>query len=496
MLEKIKRLGAETALYGVSTILGRFLTFLLTPVYTHFLLPGDLGTVAIVFAYIAFFNVIYAYGMEGAFMKYVSTLEMGSRKQNFTLPLVAVTLTSTLLTGGIVLNAEGIANLIGVPERHFSVIPMAGWILLLDAIAVIPFASLRMEHKARMFVTIRVASIALNVALNVVLLIPLKMGVEAIFISGVASSAFSLVLLLPHVLKNISFEWVPGLFRALLRFGIPSVPAGLASMMIQVVDRPIMQSLAGDAAVGVYQANHRLGIFMMLVVSMFDFAWRPFFLSHASEPDAKNLFARVLTYFCLLGATILVVLSLFLADLVTAPIFAGYPILAQPYWVGLGVIPPILLGYLFLGIYNNLMAGVYIEKKTSVLPLVTFAGASVNIGANYLLIPRFGLMGGAYALLLAYAVMAATMYLITRRFYPLPVEWGRIGKIAFSAAATLLLWWAVDAGSLHLLWKGFLLLLFIGSMFASKFFIPSELRVLSRIFARQTPPPVSGPGDR
>jgi O-antigen/teichoic acid export membrane protein len=492
MLEKVKRLGTETALYGVSTILGRFLTFLLTPVYTHFLLPDDLGTVAIVFSYIAFFNVIYAYGMEGAFMKYVSTLEMGNKKQTFTLPLVTVTLSSTLLTALILLNAEGIARLIGVPDRHLSVVPMAGWILLLDAIAVIPFASLRMEHRARTFVAIRVAGIALNVALNVILLIPLRMGVEAIFISGVVSSAFSLALLLPHVLRNLSLERGPGLLRALLRFGLPSVPAGLASMMIQVVDRPIMQSIAGDAAVGMYQANHRLGIFMMLVVSMFDFAWRPFFLSHAGEPDAKSLFARVLTYFCLAGATILVVLSLFLGDIVTAPIIGGYPILARPYWVGLGVVPPILLGYFFLGIYNNLMAGVYIEKKTAVLPLVTFAGAGVNIAANYALIPRFGLMGGAYALLTAYLVMAAMMYLITRRFYPLPIEWGRVGKIALPTAAVLALAWLVDAGPLQLLWKGALVLAFAASMFVLKFFTPSELRILSRLFSRQPAPPGTG----
>jgi O-antigen/teichoic acid export membrane protein len=492
MLEKVKRLGTETALYGVSTILGRFLTFLLTPVYTHFLLPDDLGTVAIVFSYIAFFNVIYAYGMEGAFMKYVSTLEMGNKKQTFTLPLVTVTLSSTLLTALILLNAEGIARLIGVPDRHLSVVPMAGWILLLDAIAVIPFASLRMEHRARTFVAIRVAGIALNVALNVILLIPLRMGVEAIFISGVVSSAFSLALLLPHVLRNLSLERGPGLLRALLRFGLPSVPAGLASMMIQVVDRPIMQSIAGDAAVGMYQANHRLGIFMMLVVSMFDFAWRPFFLSHAGEPDAKSLFARVLTYFCLAGATILVVLSLFLGDIVTAPIIGGYPILARPYWVGLGVVPPILLGYFFLGIYNNLMAGVYIEKKTAVLPLVTFAGAGVNIAANYALIPRFGLMGGAYALLTAYLVMAAMMYLITRRFYPLPIEWGRVGKIALPTAAVLALAWLVDAGPLQPLWKGTLVLAFVASMFVLKFFTPSELRILSRLFSRQPAPPGTG----
>jgi O-antigen/teichoic acid export membrane protein len=488
MFDKIKRLGTETAVYGISTILGRFLTFILTPIYTYFLTPSDLGIVATVFAYIAFFNVIYSFGMEGAFMKYVSTLEIGNRKQNFTIPLVAVTLTSTLLSVAIGAFSAPLARLTGVPAVHGSVISMAGWILLLDAISVIPFASLRMERQARTFVTIRVVGITVNVLLNILFLTKLHMGVEGIFLAGIVSSAFVLVLLLPHVLKNLSFEWTESLLPALLRFGLPSVPAGLASMMIQVVDRPILKSLSGDAAAGIYQANYRLGIFMMLIVSMFDFAWRPFFLTHAPDPDARKLFARVLTYFCLIATAVFLVLTLFLRDIVTLPLFWGYSLLARPYWAGLWVVPPVLLGYLFLGVYNNFMAGVYIEKRTNVLPGLTFTGAAVNVAANYLLIPRFGMVGAAAATFLAYFIMAVVAYFVVHRFYPVPYEWGRVVKIVFSAALVVVLWLLVRAGAFEMLWKIFLVLLFVGLMFLMKFFDRAELRILSDLFSRKVPP--------
>lgn len=494
MRDKIKRLGTETAVYGVSTILGRFLTFLLTPVYTHFLSTSDLGVVATVYAYIAFFNVIYAYGMEGAFMKYVSTLEVGTKKLNFTLPLVAVTFTSTIFTGIILVFSAPLGTLAGVPGEHLSIISMSGWILLLDSVAVIPFASLRMERKAGSFVRIRLAGIVLNVLMNILLVTRLGMGVEGIFISGIASSAFVLLLLLPHVLRNLSFGWVPSLLPALLRFGLPSLPAGLASMMIQVVDRPILKALAGDATVGIYQANYRLGIFMMLLVSMFDFAWRPFFLTHARDEDARPLFARVFTYFCLIGATVFVFLTLFLPDIVTAPILWGRSIIAEPYWPGLGVVPPVLLGYLFLGVYNNFLAGVYIEKKTRILPVITIGGALVNIGANYLLIPRMGMMGAAVATLLAYCIMAAWLFARVRQFYPVPYEWGRILKIVGTGSAVIGLWWAVDGGAYEILWKIALQIAFFGLLVLMRFFVPSELTALLRLFRLRTSPPAV-PGD-
>jgi O-antigen/teichoic acid export membrane protein len=495
MFEKIKRLGTETAIYGISTILGRFLTFILTPIYTHFLVPGDLGLVATVYSYIAFFNVIYGYGMEGAYMKYVSTLEIGDRKANFTVPFASVAVTSVGLTLLILWQCASLAKLIHVPENLTVLIRYSGWILLLDSLTIIPFASLRMEGKAKRFVTIRLASILLNVALNILFLLRFQMGVEGIFLSGVLSSGFTVLLLLPHTLSRLTSTVPPGLLPALLRFGLPSVPAGLASMMIQVIDRPILEALSGKAVVGVYQASYRLGIFMMLIVSMFDFAWRPFFLSHAKDEDARPLFARVLTYYCLITTALLLALSFFLGDIVTLPIFAGRAIIAQPYWGGLVIVPVVLFGYLFLGVYNNLLAGIYIEKKTGYLPAVTLAGAAVNVLANFALIPLWGIMGAAAATLAAYAVMAGVLYLVVRKIYPVPYEWARIIKIGVAAAIAFSLYWYVTPRIPGFIWKLALLCLFIALMYFMKFFVPSEVKILTQLFSRQPQSPASTPSD-
>lgn len=484
MLEKIKRLGKETAIYGVSTILGRFLTFILTPIYTHVLLPEDLGVVATVYSYIAFLNVVFGYGMESAYMKYRSTLELADEKKTFTVPFISVAVTSLVFSGIISAAASPIGSLIALSARYTGLIVYSAGILLLDSVAIIPFASLRMEGRPYRFAAFRLLNIIVNVVCNCVFLFVYHMGVEGIFLSGLISSALTLIVLVPTIIDHLSVQWSRPLFRALLAFGLPYVPAGIASMMIQVIDRPILQALSGKAAVGIYQANYRLGIFMMLIVSMYDFAWRPFFLSHASDPEAKPLFARIMTYFVLIMTTIFLFLSFFLSEIVRAPILWGHPIIAAPYWVGLSIVPVVLLAYLFLGVYNNLVAGIYIEKKTAHLPAITIAGAAVNVIANYLLIPRFGIMGAAVATLMSYFVMAFVLYFVVRQFYRVPYEVSRIIKIAVAATIVFGLYLLVQPSSGVVLWKAGLLVTFVVIMYVFRFFVPSELNAVAVLFSR------------
>ena len=452
---------------------------------------------AYVYAYVAFLNVIYGYGMEGAFMKYVSTLEIGNRKQVFSVPFLSVLGTSTLFTALILACKSPLAQMIDVPAAYGHVIPYAGLILFCDAVTVIPFAALRMESKARFFATVKTVSIALNVVLNILSLFVFRMGIEGIFLSGVISSAASVLMLMPVIVKRLTWSLPRPLLPGLLRFGLPSIPSGIAGMMIQVINRPIMKAISGAAAVGVFQANYRLGIFMMLLVSMFDFAWRPFFLTHAKGPRrARTLFARILTYFVLLMSTVLVVLTLFLGDAVKWQIFFGKSLIAPKYWVGLEIVPVILLAYFFLGIYNNLIAGIYIEKRTALLPIVTFAAAAVNVVANFLMIPPWGVMGAALATLISYVTMAGMLYVMVHRIYPVRYEWGRLGKIALASVVVVAAALAVRQSPLALSLKALALVLFPVLLYAMKFFVPGELKILAQVAGsvglsrtRGTPPP-------
>ncbi len=485
MFTQLKRLGSDTAVYGLSTILGRFLNFLLVPFYTNVLLPGDYGVVAYVYSLIAFVNVLYAYGMESAYFKYASTLERGNTKENFSTPFWSMVATSAAFSGLIALSAAPIAGLMHLPGQFVKVIYYTAGILAFDAIAIVPFGALRLERKSRHFAAIKFFNILITVVLNIVLLLVFHRGVEGIFLSSLAASVVTFLLLLPTIRRNLVFTVDRTLWRALLLFGLPGVPAGLAAMTMQVIDRPILRSMTSDSVVGIYQANYRLGIFMMLVVQMFDYAWRPFYFTTAKEPNAKEIFARVLTYMVLLMSGIFIVLTFFIQDIVTISFF-GHSIIAPAYWEGLSVIPVVLMGYVFLGISTNLSAGLFIEKKTKLVPVSTFIGACVNVAVNLLLIPRFGMMGAAWATLFAYLAMAISVYFLSEHVYPVPYEYSRLGKIAAAVSVVMLLSiaWTPDSHLLAVCLKLGLLLLFMILMYAMKFFDQKELTFLRRTVKR------------
>ena len=474
MFDQIKQLGKETVIYGLSTIIGRFLNFILVPFYTNVLKPDQYGIVTTIYAYIAFLNIIYSYGMESAYMRYASSLEIGSKKENFSTPFISIFLTSLLFSSIIHIFSEKIANLINIPIDFSVCIRYSAWILFFDALCIIPLSALRLEGKAMIFSTIKIVNIVVNVTLNIVLLLKFKLGVYGVFISGVASSALTFLMVLPIILKNLSFSFLKRLYIELLKFGLPYIPSGLSAIVIQVIDRPILKALTDDATVGIYQANYRLGIFMMLFVSMFDYAWRPFFLRNANNPDAKKLFSRVMTYFTLVGALLFILVSLLIEDFVKLKILGRY-IIHPDYWLGLGIVPIVLLGYLFNGIYVNLIVGIYIQKKTKYLPYITGIGAIANILGNYTLIPILGMYGSAWATLISYLIMAISLFIAVQRIYPIRYEYERIAKIGVATALSFILSYVT-----HL--KLTILILFFIFLLGLRFFTKEEIKIVRKIF--------------
>jgi O-antigen/teichoic acid export membrane protein len=234
---------------------------------------------------------------------------------------------------------------------------------------------------------------------------------------------------------------------------------------------------------------------------MYDYAWRPFFFSMAKDPAAKGIFARALTYLVLLMLLIFLVVSFFVGDIVRLSVF-GRHVISPNYWSGLAIVPVVLLGYLFFGMYINLSAGIYIEKKTYYLPAITFLGAVVNVIANFLLIPSGGIMGGmmgaAWATLFAYLAMAVAVYFVAQRVYPVRYEWGRLLKLAIAGAGVVLIYSFVP---LHeqatgVLFKLTLLAGFLGLMYLLKFFDPREVDFLKSAFQKIRPvPPADPPGE-
>ncbi|PIU19532.1 MAG: hypothetical protein COT18_07020 [Elusimicrobia bacterium CG08_land_8_20_14_0_20_59_10] len=446
MLKDLKALGKESVIYGLSTVGARLLNFILLPFYTHYLAPAEYGIVAAVFSYIAFLNIIYHYGMDQAYMRYYS-----ERAKALPSSLVCLAATTLLLTLLLCAFAPFWAGVSGIGAGNHRLIYYAAAILLLDTATIIPFADLRMAHRPLRFAGIRTVSIVINVALNVFFLKYLGWGLESVFAANIISSAAAALLLLPEfsgVFSRLFSRVDMSVLKNMAAFALPLLPAGLGSMAVQVLDRPIMLHLCDTASVGIYQANYRLGIFMMLVVSMFDQAWRPFFIERARRPDAGLIFARVLTYFTAGGLLVWLALAFFIDDIAKMS-FYGINLIHPDYWQGLGIVPVVLAAYLFNGIYVNFLAPVIIAKKTGIIMSVTLVGAAVSIAGNFALIPVFGMYGAAWTVLLSYAAMALMIYLRGRSFFPVPYEFGRLAGFAAAALSCAAPVFLGGAGGVH-----------------------------------------------
>jgi len=445
MIEKIKSLSKDTLIYGTNTIVGRFLGFFLVPFYTNKFLPDEYGIITIIYSYIAILNVFFSIGLESGYMKFSSTLEVGSVKENFSNPYFIVIANSFFLSTLIYLFAPELTGVFQVSQDYAYLIRYSALILFFDSIVLIPFAYLRLNNKAKSFAGIKIINISLNVILNIVLILYFNFGIEAVFISNLISSAVTFIMLIPVLRGIITFRFNKGLIKELIYFSVPYIPAGIAANIVQIIDRPILKYLTDDKTVGIYTANYKLGIFMMLIVSMFEFAWRPFFLNNAKDPDAKKLFSKILTVFVAFASVVFLFLTVFIDNIVKMDLPFGSHLIGEAYWSGLEIVPVILFGYLFYGMYVNFMAGIYIEKKTKYLPLITGLGAAINVISNFILIPKLSFMGAAISTLISYFVMMAGIYIVSQKFYKVNYEYKKIGIIFTSLISVTAIYFILNS---------------------------------------------------
>ncbi|MBN2572649.1 MAG: oligosaccharide flippase family protein [Ignavibacteriales bacterium] len=485
MLNKILELGKDTAVYGVSTIIGRFIGFLLVPFYTQVFTTEQFGIYSYVYTLFAFLNIIYVYGMDVAFMKYDSLVDGEEKKKIFSTTFITVLITSIILSIIFFALRFPISELLEIRYYKFDIVYFVILILLIDSLTFIPFADLRLRRKAKKFATIKILNIIINVTLNIILILVFKQGIEAIFIANLIASIFSLLALSKEILEKLKFKIDKAVLKRSLKFGIPYLPASLSAMTVQVIDVPILGMLTDESTVGIYRANYKLGIIMMLFVSMFQYAWQPFFLVNAKEKNAKEIFAKVLTIFVIVGGVICVFFSLFIEDVAQFEIF-GRTIIGRDYLVGLIIVPLVLLGYFFNGIYFNFSAGIYIEEKTKYTFLVTGIGALVKIGINFLLIPVWGLMGAAFSTLISYMAIAFSQYTISQKFYKTNYEYSKVIKLLvlvfLAIGAYYLLFYF---GEINLLIKLLVMLIFIGLIFVLRIINFKEIStILTNIFSK------------
>lgn len=440
----LKKLAGQTAIYGLGTILGRVLNYLLTPLYTGIFAAEAFGTYSEAYSYIAILLIVLTYGMETALFHFAQKNPNPNRV--FSTAAVSLLLTTSVFWLLLFPNSLTVADIMNYPG-HPEYVVWLGLIIGFDALSSLPMAWLRLKGRPGLFSLITLINIGVNIGLNLfwlkwgrdayasgqgspfegwgLLEYNPEIGVGYIFLANLIASGVKLMLCIPFFRTgrlHLDFS----LLRQMLHYAAPLLVAGLGFILNERLDvlmlKYILPLSPKEAMyqVGVYGACYKLAILMTIFIQAFRYAAEPFFFSQQKRGDAKELYASVMNYFVAFCSVLYLMVVLHL------DVFKHF-LRDSSYWEGLGIVPVIMLANIFLGIYMNLSMWYKLSGQTRYGAIFSVMGAALTIGLNAALIPHFGFMGSAYTTLAAYGSMVLVSYIWGLKNYPIPYNLKRIG---------------------------------------------------------------------
>lgn len=435
-MSQIKKLAGQTVVYGLSTMLGRFLNYLLVIVHTAALGPELYGNLTYFYSNTAILLVVLTFGMETGFFRFAS-----KKEENYN-SVLSTSLFTVLITSSIFILIS-----IFLKDRWLGYFKVDSYrfvmyfilIISFDVISAIPFAKLRIDERPIKFMFIKLIGIGFNIFINLFYLVLCRKLYEAgsesilariynpeyaldyILIANLVGSGVTLLILLPEILK-VKLQIDFSLLKRIFKYSFPILIIGLAGQLNDQIDKLLIPELINDpnpmAQLGIYAANFKLSILMVLFIQMFRYAAEPFFFKNSGNSDAKNLYADVMNYFVIFG------LIIFLGVVFYIDILKYF--IAPEYWGGLKVVPILLVAKLLFGILFSLSIWYKVTDKTKYGILIAGIGASITVTLNIILIPTIGYVGSAYASLISYATMLGVSYYLSTKHYYIKYDFKKI----------------------------------------------------------------------
>lgn len=447
----IKSLLKDTAVYGMSSIVGRILNWLLVPIYTRVFAEGEYGEVNYLYSFVAVTLIILTYGMETGFFRFANHERYKNPTEVYSTTLISLTATSSCFILLLLVLLDPLSNWLHCPE-HPSYIWLLGCAVAIDAITAIPFGYLRFRHRAIRFAVLKLINIGINIGLNLfwIVLCPAiwkshpemiswcyvpGYGIGYIFLANFVSSAITLLMLIPQ-LTGFKYRFNSNLWREMLKYSYPLLILGVAGVMNQTLDKMLLPSLVADPAdgmtqLGIYGACYKIALILVMFLQAFRFAYEPFIFSGAKTDSGakRQSYADAMKLF-VISSLIIFMGVMFYLNIIKY-------LIGSDYWSGLKVVPVVMAGEIFFGIFFNLSVWYKITDKTIWGTIFSLMGLAITILLNFLLVPSMGYMGCAIAAACCYGAMALASYLVGKKNYPVPYPLKRIGLYTVIAAGLL-----------------------------------------------------------
>lgn len=478
-----KKLAGQTIIYGLGTVVPRLLNYaILTFYYTRLFSVEQFGVITELYAYVTFLLVILTFGTETGFFKFASSREDSGVFSTIVSFLFS---TSILFTCFIVAFRNEIANALDY-EGNVEFISMLGIIVAIDAFSSIGFAKLRLEERGTKFSVLKIINVVVTIFFvlffyewlphllkksTLALIINQKVDVVYVLVSNLLASAIVLVLLLPEYI-NSKFKFSKKLLSEILIYSLPLLVSGLAGIINETLDRILLKHLISnndDAiyALGIYGANYKIAILLLIFIQMFRFAIEPFYFSYYKNTDHKKIYAQIMRLFIAV-MLVLCMIILFYIDYIKF-------FIDKKFHEGLRIVPIILISYIFYGIFFNLSIWYKLTKRTVYAILLTSIGAGVTILINVLFVPKYSYMASAFGHFFSYFIMMIISFFIGKRFFKIEYGLNRILEYVLIALAIFAVLNFIDHSAMRDIASG-------TSIIAYSYYIIRREGIISRSF--------------
>jgi len=420
----MSRLFKHSVVYGMSETISRGTGFILMFIYVRILADSQIGIRTLLYFASAFLGLFYTLGLDNAFLRYFMDEDYKDKRSKiFSTTVCFTVLIGLLFVVASVFFGKSISILITESDSYVYLTRLLFIIIILDTIVIYPSLVLRAENRFQYYSLISIARFFLFILLNLVLVWYLDRGVNGVFEANLIVVLLIFFFLLPVYGKYFSGQISFQILKKMLFFGVPTIFTIFAMRIIDLSDRRIIQYFFDESKVGQYSYAYTLGMVgIMVFVNSFRTAWQPFFLSLKLNPEVKNIFSRVATYYAMFICMVFLGMVLFKNE-----IFSLYAP-GKPLFLS-NIIPFVAFSYIIYGLYIIMLPGVFFREKTIYLPIATVTGALVNVGLNFIFIPRLGIIGAAYTTIISYAVMVMILYFVSRYIYLVKYEIGRLGTV-------------------------------------------------------------------
>ena len=484
LFSALKKTAKHSLVYGLGTSFAAVAGLVLLPIYTRFLSPSDYGAYSLISIVVTLLIFLFDFGMVNALFRWYyqyDASEVRMRRRVISTAFIFLFTLALSITLLLLNNTDLLSNIVFKTTGFSLVIKLMLIGVFLQALTIVPLSLLRIKERVGLFTAIVISGMTLMVLTNFIFLRSGR-GLNGVYEAYIVTYLFILIVLFIMTREEHTIDFSLTELKGMLKFGVPYLPVLFFSWVIDFSDRYLLGHLATLQDVGLYSIGYKLGQVLYLAEKTFLIAWVPLMLSlHQKHEDkAPQIFGGIFTYFILLIFFLFLSVSVFSSEIIR--IFTS-----NAYYGASVVVPWIAFAYLLSGIYIYMLSGLIIAKNVYLQPIILLSSAVVNIVLNIILIPRFGMMGSAYATVFCYLIVAILTTFFAQKLYPINIEWSRLAKVAVCAITIFFLSTLVKMPSLVLtvILKTTLISLLFVSLYFIGFFSKDEIGQFRGILANK-----------